>query len=170
MWGCGGGTGRNIAAVEVIQARPQQLRQGSVAPRLVVGAMGERAAGTPWLVRWQAWTVRRPACRSVPSTRQADDVPTRANRPDAPGVCFVCGLDCARYSEDPPWGESGLDPSYNFCPCCGVEFGYGDFSIEAARSWRARWPDRGYTWQVTDLRPEEWNPRDQLAQLPERAR
>jgi hypothetical protein len=30
---------------QVIRARRQQLRQGSVGPRLVVGAMGERAAG-----------------------------------------------------------------------------------------------------------------------------
>src|SRR6266498_5603953 len=45
MWGCGGGTGRKVAAVRVIQARRTTLRQGPVRPRLVVGAMGERAAG-----------------------------------------------------------------------------------------------------------------------------
>jgi len=50
MWGCGGGTGRNLAAVRVIQARRTSLRQGSASPRLVVGAMGESAAGAPWLV------------------------------------------------------------------------------------------------------------------------
>ena len=50
MWGCGGGTGSPVAAVQVIQARRTSLRQGPVAPRLVVGAISERAAGAPWLV------------------------------------------------------------------------------------------------------------------------
>ena len=51
MWGCGGGTGRNLAAAGVIQARRSPARQGSVVPRLVVGAMGEGAAGgASWLV------------------------------------------------------------------------------------------------------------------------
>jgi hypothetical protein len=50
MWGCGGGTGRNLAAVRVIQARRTSTRQGSVVPRLVVGAIGERAGGALWLV------------------------------------------------------------------------------------------------------------------------
>ncbi|PBC22211.1 hypothetical protein CK226_16405 [Mesorhizobium sp. WSM4311] len=37
--------------------------------------------------------------------------------------CRVCGLD---QSPDMPWGESGGEPSYAICSCCGVEFGYED--------------------------------------------
>jgi hypothetical protein len=40
--------GRKIAAPEVIQVRREQMRQGSVRPRLAIGAMGERATGAPW--------------------------------------------------------------------------------------------------------------------------
>lgn len=34
--------------------------------------------------------------------------------------CRVCGL----YLGYQPWGEDGKTPSYEICPCCGVEFGY----------------------------------------------
>ena len=36
--------------------------------------------------------------------------------------CRVCGL----LSSDPPWGYDGVSPTFDFCPCCGVEFGYED--------------------------------------------
>jgi hypothetical protein len=41
---------RRVAALVMIQARRTQLRQGSAWPRLVGGAMGERAVGAPWRV------------------------------------------------------------------------------------------------------------------------
>jgi hypothetical protein len=40
--------GRKIAAPRVIQARRTPLRQGSVRPRLAIGAISEGAIGAPW--------------------------------------------------------------------------------------------------------------------------
>jgi hypothetical protein len=97
-------------------------------------------------------------------------MPTRADRPDDSRMCLVCGLDCVSVGEDHPWGESGLDPSYNFCPCCGVEFGYADFSIEGARRYRSTWQERGCPWERQELRPDGWVPETQFAHLPERTR
>ena len=34
-------------------------------------------------------------------------------------VCRVCG-----YINDEITWEKGIYPTYNICPCCGVEFGY----------------------------------------------
>jgi hypothetical protein len=55
-------------------------------------------------------------------------------RPDSPWLCLVCGLDYEGL-DDPPWGASGVDPSYSHCLCCGVEFGYGDASVNGIRRW-----------------------------------
>lgn len=88
------------------------------------------------------------------------------DRPDAVWLCLVCGLDL-RGVDDPPWGTSGEDPSYNFCPCCGVEFGYGDSSLTGIRTWRERWL-LDPAWATPLARPADWSLQDQLSQLPER--
>lgn len=46
--------------------------------------------------------------------------------------CRICGL----YSEDKPWGEDGNCPTYEFCLCCGVEFGYEDYTVESVINYR----------------------------------
>lgn len=97
-------------------------------------------------------------------------VPTRSDRRDAPSICFVCGLDLEDVGEDPPWGRDGDDPSYDFCPCCGVEFGYQDFSLEGVRAYRARWLGGGQRWYRPQLQPAGWDAGAQLEQLPQRAR
>jgi len=48
--------------------------------------------------------------------------------------CRVCGFR----EDEPPWGEDGRTPLFDFCPCCGVEHGYGDATPAGARNWRAR--------------------------------
>lgn len=97
-------------------------------------------------------------------------MPTRADRPDVPSICLVCGFDYAGFDDELPWGPYGDDPTYNFCPCCGVEFGYGDFALESARKWRTEWLASGANWFKPDLRPSAWDVDVQLARLPERAR
>jgi hypothetical protein len=37
-------------------------------------------------------------------------------------ICRVCGLEL----EEPPWGDDSKSPTFEHCPYCGVEFGYGD--------------------------------------------
>jgi hypothetical protein len=76
--------------------------------------------------------------------------------------CRVCGLS----QPIPPWGDSGRDPSFDFCPCCGVEFGYGDANVVAARGWRERWVAAGASWDDPSARPADWSLDEQLAHVP----
>lgn len=77
--------------------------------------------------------------------------------------CRVCGL----YQEDPPWGISGKDPSRNICPCCGIEFGYEDFSLEAIREKRKQWINRGAKWFCPKEKPENWSLEEQMKNIPD---
>ena len=76
--------------------------------------------------------------------------------------CRVCGLK----QSEPPWGVDGTSPTYDFCPCCGVEFGYGDASLAGIRAARERWLSRGGQWHDPKQKPAEWNMEEQLRQIP----
>lgn len=97
-------------------------------------------------------------------------MPTRSDRPDYPELCFVCGLDCVEVGVGYPWGPSGLNPSYDFCSCCGVEFGYADYSLEACRTSRIRWITEGAAWNEPSLKPDGWSSDEPLLGVPQRAR
>jgi hypothetical protein len=72
--------------------------------------------------------------------------------------CRVCGL----LQGEPPWGEDGASPTYGYCPCCGVEFGYGDASLSAVRRWRENWIATGAKWDQPEFKPVNWNMQEQL--------
>lgn len=76
--------------------------------------------------------------------------------------CRVCGYR----SEEPPWGEDGRTPLYDFCPCCGVEHGYQDSSTTGARTYRAKWLSAGALWDRPAVKPENWVLAEQLGQVP----
>lgn len=76
--------------------------------------------------------------------------------------CRVCGLELP----DPPWGIDGRSPTYEFCPCCGVEFGYGDATPVAARRTREAWLQRGAAWSEPSEWPCGWDLDEQLADVP----
>lgn len=80
--------------------------------------------------------------------------------------CRVCGLAQPDY----PWGEGGAEPVFSYCPCCGVEFGYGDCQPSAVRTWRAKWLANGAHWDEPDARPENWSLENQLREIPEEYR
>jgi len=61
--------------------------------------------------------------------------------------CRVCGYRPGWL----PWGETGTDPSWEFCPCCWVEFGYQDSSVAGARAYRQAWLASGATWSDTSV-------------------
>jgi hypothetical protein len=70
-------------------------------------------------------------------------------------VCHFPGLS------EPAW--TGNSPSYDICPSCGTEFGYGDFRKdpeERARrheELRAKWIAAGRPWTSSvDERPADW--------------
>jgi len=67
-------SGTQRRGTRVIRARRDQVRQGSVAPRLVVGAMGERAAGTLRLV------VRASICSGAEGVARSDGPSALAGR------------------------------------------------------------------------------------------
>jgi hypothetical protein len=77
--------------------------------------------------------------------------------------CRVCGLQ----QDDLPWGEDGETPSFNICPCCGTEFGYEDFTLEATRAQRERWLSTGAKWFKPKEKPEGWNLDEQLKKIPQ---
>lgn len=77
--------------------------------------------------------------------------------------CRVCGL----LFREPPWGENGKSPTFEICPCCGVEFGYEDCNAETCRAYRSRWIAEGANWWDKNQRPESWNLDAQLCNVPQ---
>lgn len=77
--------------------------------------------------------------------------------------CRICGL----YIDELPWGENGDCPTYEICPCCGVEFGNEDYSIESIRNYRRKWISEGANWFDLNERPRVWNMDDQMKNIPE---
>lgn len=76
--------------------------------------------------------------------------------------CRVCGL----YSIDKPWGEDGNSPNYEICPCCGVEFGNEDYTMESTIEYRKQWLANGAKWFTFKEKPENWNLKKQLQNIP----
>lgn len=76
--------------------------------------------------------------------------------------CRVCGLD---YDES-PWGPDGQSPDYTICACCGVEFGYQDYTPDSTREYRAQWLAAGAAWFYPNMKPQNWQPAAQLQQVP----
>lgn len=80
--------------------------------------------------------------------------------------CRVCGLELS----EGPWGNGGRSPSYDYCPCCGVEFGYADASVLGAQRFREAWLREGAIWSEPDERPCRWVLDEQLSGVPEKFR
>lgn len=77
--------------------------------------------------------------------------------------CRVCGL----FHEDPPWGEDDKTPTYEICSCCGVEFGYGDTTLENVRALRGGWLSSGCEWLEPSDKPKNWDAEEQIKMIPE---
>jgi hypothetical protein len=77
--------------------------------------------------------------------RQERGLPPRHPTP-LPATSVTCCRVCGYESAHPPWGATGGDPSWDVCPCCGVEHGYEDVSPETARRYRRRWVGAGTPW------------------------
>ena len=75
--------------------------------------------------------------------------------------CRVCGL----YNEDKPWEQDDNSPTYEICPCCGVEFGYEDYTIESTIEYRKKWIENGAKWFNAKKKPEVWNLEKQLQNI-----
>lgn len=77
-------------------------------------------------------------------------------------VCRVCGF----VDDDPPWGEDGKSPTFAYCSCCGVEFGYQDASLAGIRKFRDEWIRDGAPWSDPEFKPSNWDLDKQLSSIP----
>ena len=78
--------------------------------------------------------------------------------------CRVCGYDCYPHL---PWGANGAVPSYEICPCCGVEFGYDDDGYDVCVRRRRHWVQvEACKWFMPKMLPDDWHAGAQLRRLP----
>ncbi len=78
--------------------------------------------------------------------------------------CRICGL----YIEDKPWGNDGQSLTYEICPCCGVEFGNEDFDLSSIKEYRTEWLENGANWFDKESKPNFWDAKKQLMNVPKR--
>lgn len=81
-------------------------------------------------------------------------------------ICRICGFRL----EEKPWGEDGSTPTYEICPCCGVEFGNEDYSLASIRKYRTGWITHGCQWFDARKRPTDWDQQTQLKNISEEFR
>ncbi len=79
-------------------------------------------------------------------------------------MCRVCGAE----QLDLPWGEDGETPTYNICACCGVEFGYEDYTLIALKNYRIMWVNKGANWFCKKEKPDNWVLEEQLHNIPKK--
>jgi hypothetical protein len=80
--------------------------------------------------------------------------------------CRVCGL----YNDTPPWGLAGDIPTYEICPCCGVEFGNEDYTLNSIKKYREHWLNSGASWAEPKEKPKQWDLVLQMHNIPEEFR
>ena len=78
--------------------------------------------------------------------------------------CRVCGC----YSEDFPWGEDGKSPSFQICPCCKVQFGKEDITLDSLKQYRAEWIRKGGEWFDQHKKPVHWDLEIQIKNIPDK--
>ena len=77
--------------------------------------------------------------------------------------CRVCGLR----QPTPPWGADGRAASFDFCACCGVQFGYQDATPAATKKYREGWLAKGSPWFDSSAKPADWDISEQMKKIPE---
>lgn len=75
-------------------------------------------------------------------------------------LCPICGYPDL---DEPAYNLLTGDPSFDICPCCGYEYGYGDPTTSASKEIFLRnWIRLGTPWSRPGLRPSNWDARIQL--------
>ena len=93
--------------------------------------------------------------------KNIDKEKTPVQKPAQNGFCKVCGYKLNYL----PWGEDGKTPCFDICPCCGVEFGYEDYTENSLKEYRAKWISDGAHWFDPKLRPQNWSLQEQLSNI-----
>ncbi|WP_071884557.1 hypothetical protein [Hymenobacter sp. APR13] len=81
---------------------------------------------------------------------------------DSVQFCRICGLA----NDDNPYGATGNEPSYSLCPCCNVEHGYEDYTVESALAYRKTWLAAGGEFVEPRFKPQNWSLPEQLKNIP----
>ncbi|MBB2987548.1 hypothetical protein [Terracoccus luteus] len=114
-------------------------------------------------VRGDEWEVRADDEGLLAAVRAA--FPGSTNLPpgdlDRSRLCRVCG----NQDLDLPWGADGRTPSFAFCPCCGVEWGYQDSSPVGAARFREAWLSVGAPWRDPAIRADGLTSVERLRRL-----
>ena len=76
--------------------------------------------------------------------------------------CPVCGYPLGDYN---PWGDDGKTPTYDICPCCGVEWGNEDYTSESRKEYCSKWIAAGTQGCDTQKQPANWNLGEQLKNI-----
>ena len=75
--------------------------------------------------------------------------------------CNICGYR----PEAAPWGDAGKDPSFEFCPCCKVEWGYQDSNPVAIGRFRTLWLQKGAPWSERRVEHDGLSTNERLAHI-----
>ncbi|MCV6637183.1 hypothetical protein [Candidatus Albibeggiatoa sp. nov. NOAA] len=78
--------------------------------------------------------------------------------------CRICGF----FLGYPPWGKDGKIPLFEYCPCCGVEFGYQDSTLKGIKKFREQWINNNMTWSYSEEKPLSWDYKQQLRSIPDK--
>ena len=76
--------------------------------------------------------------------------------------CRVCGF----FTDDLPWGEDNVTPTYEICACCGVEFGNEDYTYESTLRYRRKWLAENAKFYECEYKPNSWNLQEQMNNIP----
>ena len=76
--------------------------------------------------------------------------------------CPVCGYPLGNYN---PWGDDGKTPTFDICPCCGVEWGNEDYTTESRTEYHNKWLADGAKWFEPQKKPVNWNLEEQLKDI-----
>lgn len=76
--------------------------------------------------------------------------------------CTICGLALENFA---PWSQDNKTPTYNICPCCGVEWGNEDYTSESCKEYRNKWIESGAKWFDPQKKPANWNLKKQLRNI-----
>ena len=100
-----------------------------------------------------------PASTSHIVTLEAEEWRAKKNHLD---TCRVCGYLLNFF----PWGLYDNQPSFELCPCCGVQFGVMDETFVLIQQEREEWLSSGTPWFDLSKKPVNWDLETQLAQIP----
>lgn len=76
--------------------------------------------------------------------------------------CRVCGFKLNYL----PWERYNDDPTFELCPCCGVQFGVMDDRPFLAIKAREDWLRDGSGWFDPNQKPRDWQLEEQLKHVP----